>query len=465
MKRIPVTLLLTLFAFFTLILSPLAAQDVLGLPVGVMCPGFQISRLIPNWYAVLRENSPGSNIRRSPVIGADIIGEVPEGERFIALDVPIVCNNDAAWWYVSYGGLNGWMVEGQHDEYWTQPLPLPDDPDGLAEFAASLEPIPALTAPDFSLANGGGALMFNSAAGVNIASIIGGSPQQIDIGGAALPTGNPVSPDGQWVVLWQGNSLQFADRATNILTVSPDLTDLVGDDFNGFTYSIQVAPNAERVILDGQYSDGNNEIFSLERYGGNGWALINLTNSPAVDFAPQLSPDGTQIAFVSDRDGSRDIFIMDIDGENVRNLSASPVDDYPFAWSSDGTQIAYISRTSDSAAINIVDADGANFTPVLVGLPRAESLSWSPDGEQIAYITTANDARFLYTVDLNGDGVTQITPIGFSDQPPIWAPESSFMAFTGLDNGVYIITRSGERQFQIAADGSNIIWMPDYSSQ
>jgi hypothetical protein len=444
---------------------PLAAQDVLGLPVGVLCPGFQISRLIPNWYAVLRENSPGSNIRRRPVIGADIIGEVPEGERFIALDVPIVCNNDAAWWYVSYGGLNGWMVEGQHDEYWTQPLPLPDDPDALAEFAASLEPIPVLTAPDFSLANGGDALMFQRETGVNIASVVGGSPQVINLGNGALPTGSPVSPDGQWVVLWQGTNLQFADRETNILTVSPDLTDLVGDDFAGFSYAIQVAPNAERVILDGQYTNANNEIFSLERYGGNGWALVNLTNTPGADFAPQLSPDGTKIAFVSDREGTRDIFIMDVNGENPRNLSVSQTDDFPFAWSADGEKIAYVSTTNNSAAINIVNIDGSGFTPVLVGLPNVNALAWSPDGEQIAYITTENNARFLYTVDLNGDGVTQISPIGFSDQPPIWAPESSFIAVNGTDNGVYIITRGGERQFQIAPDGSNIIWMPDYSSQ
>ncbi len=59
---------------------------------------------------------------------------------------------------------------------------------------------------------------------------------------------------------------------------------------------------------------------------------VALTPGSANDTAPRWSPDGTQIVFVSDRDGNREIYLMDADGTSARRLTVNPArDDWP-AW-------------------------------------------------------------------------------------------------------------------------------------
>lgn len=87
--------------------------------------------------------------------------------------------------------------------------------------------------------------------------------------------------------------------------------------------------------------DGNREIYLIQP---DGRELTRLTNHPAVDSDPDWSPDGTQIAFRSRRDGSSDIFIMGSDGSNPFNLVGDPADsvDDEFApkWNPDSSILA-----------------------------------------------------------------------------------------------------------------------------
>ncbi len=69
--------------------------------------------------------------------------------------------------------------------------------------------------------------------------------------------------------------------------------------------------------------DGNDEIYLLF----TDYTLQNITNHPAADTAPAWSPDGSQIVFASDRDGSTDIFIMNADGSDLANLTNHPAAD------------------------------------------------------------------------------------------------------------------------------------------
>ena len=76
--------------------------------------------------------------------------------------------------------------------------------------------------------------------------------------------------------------------------------------------------------------DGNVEIYVMDADGSN---LTNLTNNPAYDWLPVWSPDGSRIAFVSDRDGNWEIYVVDADGSNLTNLTNNPADDLLPAWS------------------------------------------------------------------------------------------------------------------------------------
>jgi Tol biopolymer transport system component len=73
----------------------------------------------------------------------------------------------------------------------------------------------------------------------------------------------------------------------------------------------------------------------------DGSERTRLTDNPAEDFDRVWSPDGTQIAFRSHRDGDEEVYIMNADGSAQSNLSAAPGTDYSPAWSPDGSQIVY----------------------------------------------------------------------------------------------------------------------------
>ena len=67
----------------------------------------------------------------------------------------------------------------------------------------------------------------------------------------------------------------------------------------------------------------------MDADGGN---RRNLTNDPFSDREPSWSPDGKHIAFVSNRDGNFEIYVMDADGGNQHNLTNNPHDDTDPAW-------------------------------------------------------------------------------------------------------------------------------------
>jgi len=136
----------------------------------------------------------------------------------------------------------------------------------------------------------------------------------------------------------------------------------------------------------------------------DGSGLLNLSNNPADDTNPAFSPDGSQIAFVSNRDaeeGGQSIYVMNADGSQLRQLTFDHWSNWP-AWSPDGTQITYTS----SDDIFIINADGSGQPVNLTNSPeKDEQSSWSPVSQRIAWVSDKN----IFTMDPDGSHVTQLT--------------------------------------------------------
>ncbi len=96
----------------------------------------------------------------------------------------------------------------------------------------------------------------------------------------------------------------------------------------------------------------------------------NLTRSPADVYysSAAWSPDGRKMAFVSDRDGNGEIYVMNADGSAQRRLTRNPASDVEPVWSPDGRKIAFV-RVNDltfGSEIYVMNADGSgqvNLTP------------------------------------------------------------------------------------------------------
>ncbi|MBT5714131.1 hypothetical protein HOI71_23995, partial [Candidatus Poribacteria bacterium] len=167
-----------------------------------------------------------------------------------------------------------------------------------------------------------------------------------------------------------------------------------------------------------------------------------LTNPQyGVDTDPVWSPDGTQIAFISDSDGGQDIHVIDADGGNRRNLANSrdlwvnsP------AWSPDGTTIAFTATTRDEGygQLLMMDADGENVRLVADASLRPLRLGWSPDGASLVYemgfaFDSGRGIPALLLLDADGQNGRAIGGRGDYHESPAWSPDGLRIATTGGD--------------------------------
>jgi hypothetical protein len=132
------------------------------------------------------------------------------------------------------------------------------------------------------------------------------------------------------------------------------------------------------------------------------------------------SPDGSQIVFVSNRDGNFEIYVMDADGTNQTRLTNDAASDDRATWSPDGSQIAFESNRDGNFEIYVMDADGTNQAR-LTNDPAADSAAaWSPDGSQIAFRSTRDGNNEIYLMNADGSNQINLTIDPAVDEAPAW---------------------------------------------
>lgn len=164
-------------------------------------------------------------------------------------------------------------------------------------------------------------------------------------------------------------------------------------------------------------------------------ALTQLTFGDHFDSQPSWSPDGSRIAFVSNRQGNYDIFVIDSDGSDLQRLTASPGDEEEPKWSPDGTQIAYtLVKTLESGLqerrLYLMAADGRSSRPLTTGPDNDFDPSWSPDGRFLAFIRErdvvdngihhSESSVQLYEIETGA--ITKLGLQGARFSSPVWLP-------------------------------------------
>ena len=139
------------------------------------------------------------------------------------------------------------------------------------------------------------------------------------------------------------------DTAANGYSTSASLSNAgLGDSDRFPTWS----PDGTQIAFQSA-RDGDYDIYVMDANGGN---VQQLTDDPGRDGLPDWSPDGSRIAFVSDRDGDNEIYVMDVNGGNIQQLTDNPGSDSTPDWSPDGTQIVFASNRDGDSDIYVMAA-------------------------------------------------------------------------------------------------------------
>jgi dipeptidyl aminopeptidase/acylaminoacyl peptidase len=227
----------------------------------------------------------------------------------------------------------------------------------------------------------------------------------------------------------------------------------------------EISPDGRQVAYTVRVTNWEDNAYETEIWladarvvNGSSPAPRQLTNAKKSSLSPSWSPDGSKLAFMSDRTDKRQIYIINPQAGEADALTTVEDGVESFAWSPDGKTIAYTATEPKSTLVkerekkygelqiveqdyrmsqlSIVDLATKTARPLTSGPFTVGSFAWSPDGRSIAFdhrvnSATASSGSADVSIVTIADGsvralVTQAGP----DTNPVWAPDGSRIAFT-----------------------------------
>ena len=218
----------------------------------------------------------------------------------------------------------------------------------------------------------------------------------------------------------------------------------------------EVREDGGRVVFDGKIYDVKSERFIVgKRYQAekNGLRLVaHKMADELLKLHGEKPIFTTKVAFVSNRDGNDEIYMMDYDGAGQTRITFNKIKDYMPAWSPDQRTIAFTSYRGGNAGLylrniyegkeTLVSAKGMNY-----------SAAFSPDGKKLAFCSSMTEEgnAEIYVLDLESMKTKRLTFNSATETAPSWSPTGREIAFTTDRLGAF-----NPQIYIMDAEGSNI---------
>ena len=185
-------------------------------------------------------------------------------------------------------------------------------------------------------------------------------------------------------------------------------------------------------------------------YSMDSGKLVAFPRFRGTNITPAWSPDGTQIIFSSSMQGNPELYVSDINGGRPKRLTISNGANMSPTWNpKTGATIAFVSDRGGTPQLYLMNSDGTSATKLdLPGKGYVIDPAWSPNGQLLAFSWRRPDDNYdLYIMDAATQQLVELTRDQGRNERPSWAPDGRHIVFES--------TRGGERQiWTMLADGS-----------
>lgn len=200
--------------------------------------------------------------------------------------------------------------------------------------------------------------------------------------------------------------------------------------------------------------------------------ITQLTSGPGGKFNPRYSPDGSRLAYVLDIDGSESYHLVIYDLVTQQHTDLTPNISHAlqpnFCWSPDGRQLAFLSDEQGHFSAYIVSVNGGDPHPALDTGHPAWQVEWSPDGRRLAVCCEMRGQDYgIFIVELE---TRETVELPLNAHAPQWSPDGGKLAFHSdahgwFDIGIYdLATKEIEWATQSEGDSQTPVFISNSPS-
>ena len=324
-------------------------------------------------------------------------------------------------------------------------------------------------------------ILFERGTDLYLVPSLGGVPHMV----AAAACCATWSPDGRRIAYVRSLSVQAVTQAQESVFVVPadgGTPQLLGVVFD--PYSLAWSPDGRWIAL----STGNSQFARGRAFFGNrgpsaivllpsaGGTPVPVTDNAELNESAAWTPDSRQLLYVTDRDGTRDVYIVRLQrsgrpaGKPVRVTSGLLA--HSVTLSADGRRLAYSVYTSRANVWAIPIASGAPLSEdravqITTGNQTVESITTSADGRWLYFDSDRSGNSDLYRMPVAGGEPEQLTTDPADDFFPDLSPDGRWVSFHSLRNGtrdIFVMPADGGTPERITEDPGQergALWSPD----
>jgi len=229
------------------------------------------------------------------------------------------------------------------------------------------------------------------------------------------------------------------------------------------------------LVLTPRFSPNSQEILYLSYAGHQPRVYLrdlqsgeeeSLGHFEGMSFAPRFSADGNHVAMSIARNGSTQLYTMDLRSRTLRQITNTPgiINTSP-SYSPDGAKIVFNSDRGGSQQLYTMDANGGNVQRISFGEGKYGTPVWSPRGDLIAFTKITGGQFYIGVMRPDGSGERELSQ-SYLEEGPTWSPNGRVLMFFRQDKGGHPrlhsvdLTGANSREVVTPLDASDPAWSP-----